>query len=413
MNTRTWKRRAVFFLIAVALSNVVFLWYGRGFIVQGYGDFTSFYTAGKLVQRGQASELYDRSSQWEVQQEFASSVRIRRHALPYIRPPFEALLFLPLAYLPYPVACLVWMAFKILILFLTLFLLRVYVPLHSLVCLSTPLLALLCLSASPVAFDLLQGQDAILLLFVFGLVFVALVRKAELMAGVFLGVGLFKFHLVIPVLLVFALRRKTRLVGGFILSAATLLLISAALVGWNGLLAYPKYLWDLSRDPLSGVIPPEIMPNLNGFVTSVADRCGRHAYADWLAAPIFFGGIAFVARAWRSTDDVDDRLIGAGFSLCIVTLLPTSYYLSGYDMALLILPILVMGDCFFSCGVNRWLPKVFFFSIGVLLFVPAYWVLIIPAKRAYWMPIVLTALVPTIACTLAACRSSKANYKAP
>lgn len=410
MNEIKWKRRIVLFLFAIALSNAVLLWYGHDFITQGYGDFTSFYAAGKLVQRGEASKLYDRRAQWEVQQEFASSVRIRKHALPYIRPPFEALLFLPLSYLPYPLACAAWMAFKVLILFLTLFLLRVYLPIHPLVLLPTPLLALLCLSANPVTFDLLQGQDAILLLFVFALVFIALTRNAQFMAGMLLGVGLFKFHLVVPVLLVFALRRKVRFAGGFFLIASVLSLISTALVGWNVIVAYPKYLWDLSRDPLSGMMPPEIMPTMNGLITSVADRLGRHGAGDWLAAPVLLAGIIFAAYTWRPTDDVDNRLMSAGFSLLIATLILTNYYFSGYDLALLIMPIFVMGNCFSSRGVSLPYLRSFAFCMGVLLFVPAYWILSIPVRRAYWMPAVLAALVATIGLTLKACRSSAANY---
>ena len=60
--------------------------------------------------------MYDRRAQWQVQQEFASSVKIRRGPLPYVRPPFESLLFLPLAYFKYPLSCVLWGAFKIFIL---------------------------------------------------------------------------------------------------------------------------------------------------------------------------------------------------------------------------------------------------------------------------------------------------------
>jgi hypothetical protein len=404
MSATPWKRRAVVFLVAIALSNIACLWYGRDFIVQGHGDFASFYAAGRLIQRGHASKVYDRTAQWEVEREFSSFIRTHGHALPYIRPPFEALLFLPLAYLTYPVACAVWMVFKCLVLVLTLALLRAFVPLPSIVSLPTPLLAILCLSASPVALDLLQGQDAILLLFVFALVYVALIHKAEHMAGMFLAVGLFKFHLVVPVLLVFALRRKFRFVFGFSLVAIILFLMSTAVVGWHGIAAYPKYLWDLSRDARSGITPPEIMPNLNGLISSIADRMGGHGYVDWLAVPILLGGIVFTAHAWPGTDDVDKTLTSAGFSLAIVTMIPTSYYLTGYDMALLILPILVMGNCFPALEANSWLPKIFYLCMALLLFVPAYWLMCSSVRRAYWMPVPLVALIPTIACLLKADR---------
>jgi hypothetical protein len=404
MKATTWNKGIVLWLSAVALTNIAFLWYSRPFIVQGYGDFMSFYAAGKLVQRGEASRLYDRQAQWDVQQEFTSAVRVRQSALPYIRPPFEALLFFPLAYLSYPAACAVWMGFKIAILFLVLFLLRVCTNLHFDL-FSIPAWTVFCLAASPITFDLLLGQDAILLLLVFVSAFVALRRKADFFAGVLLALGLFKFHLVLPLLLIFALRRKSRFVGGFAVVAAILLLVSAALVGWKALLGYPAYLWGLSRDPRSGILPPEIMPNLNGLVTRLADHVGWHGSAHWLGFPIFIGGIVFAAYLWRATDDNDEALLGAGFSLSIVTLLVTSYYLSGYDLVLLILPIVLMGKCLSSCAVKLWALRYFYVCMGILLFIPAYWI-ITALRRPYWICAILLLLVASIASTLNVCRSS-------
>lgn len=373
------------------------LWYGRDFITQGYGDFTSFYAAGKLVQRRQGAQLYDPSSQWEVQQEFASSVRIRRHALPYIRPPFEALLFVPFSYLPYAVACAFWMVFKLLILCLSLFLLRRALSAGTISSIPTPLLAFFCLAASPVAFDLLQGQDAILLLFVLTLVLIALLERRPLIAGMLLAVGLFKFHLVIPLLIIVVMRRKFRFLAGFLIVAAGLLLLSAAIVGWGGILSYPNYLWQLTRSPFSGIMPPEIMPNLNGLISSVSRRWGGHGYVDWLALLILIGGIILVSMLWKQSDDSDRKLEVAGFCLYIVTVIPTSYYLSGYDMALLLLPILLMGDRLLSRQFNGWTTTAFVVCNVALLFIPTFLLLNLPVRRAYWMPLFLTALIPTVA----------------
>ncbi len=403
MKATPWNTRIVLWFSAVALMNAVFLWYSRPFMVQGYGDFMSFYAAGKLVQRGEASRLYDRKAQWDVQQKFTSAVRVRQSALPYIRPPFEALLFFPLAYLSYPAACVVWMGFKIAILFLVLFLLRVCTSLHFGL-FSIPAWTVFCLAASPITFDLLLGQDAILLLLVFASVFVALSRKADFLAGILLALGLFKFHLVLPLLLIFALRRKFRLVSGFAMIAAILLFVSAALVGWKVLLNYPAYLWTLSRDPRSGILPPEIMPNLNGLVTRLADHIGRHGSAHWLTFPILIGGIVFAAYLWR-VDNNDKALLGAGFSISIVTLLVSSYYMSGYDLVLLILPIVLMGKCLSSSAVKLWALRCFYVCMEILLFIPAYWI-ITALRRPYWICVVLLLLVASIAWTLNTCRSA-------
>ena len=105
-------RSGVLCLLGFAALNAWMIWQAHDPILQGYVDFASFYTAGRIVQSGQSPRLYDPALQWKVQQEFASTVKIRRGPLPYVRPPFEALVFLPLAYLTYPTACVVWMALK-------------------------------------------------------------------------------------------------------------------------------------------------------------------------------------------------------------------------------------------------------------------------------------------------------------
>src|SRR5437773_11185140 len=76
-------------------------WNSRDLIRKGYPDFTIFYSAGKILREGLGVKLYDESTQYRIQQEFAAGVSIRQGPLPYNHPPFEALLFLPFTYLPY------------------------------------------------------------------------------------------------------------------------------------------------------------------------------------------------------------------------------------------------------------------------------------------------------------------------
>jgi Glycosyltransferase family 87 len=151
------KTAFVLYLAGVIALNALILWQVHNSILEGYSDFAALYTAGKLVQQGRASALYDRRTQWQVQQEFASAVKIRRGPLPYIRPPFEALLFWPLAHLKYPAACLLWMALKVVILLAVPFLL---LPIRGEPKATSGILGgLVGLAFFPVVFDLLQGQD--------------------------------------------------------------------------------------------------------------------------------------------------------------------------------------------------------------------------------------------------------------
>src|ERR1700680_1653521 len=101
------------FLAAMIVLHAWMFFSLRREIVTGYADFTIFYTAGKCVIQGRGRQLYDLETQFAVQRRFASEVKHRGNPLPFNHPPFEALLFVPLAGLPYVTAYLVWAVFNI------------------------------------------------------------------------------------------------------------------------------------------------------------------------------------------------------------------------------------------------------------------------------------------------------------
>src|SRR5271154_5150300 len=126
------SRAAMWFLVATVIVEAGIGWNLRSMLASGYADFTAFDTAGELVRQGQGSRLYDPQEQWRVQQEFASEVAIRQGPLPYLRLPFEALLFVPFTFLPYPAAYTVWVLLNLgVVIALALFLRRQLVPLQK------------------------------------------------------------------------------------------------------------------------------------------------------------------------------------------------------------------------------------------------------------------------------------------
>ena len=223
-------------------------------IAAGYPDFTIFYTAGKCVYEGRGRQLYDLQTQLELQRGFAPDVKHRENALPFNHPPFEALLFVPLAGLPYFSAYLVWAVFNVALIVGFWTLLRPRLPSLNNLLPALPLLAMFAFF--PVIVALLQGQDSILLLFLYGLAFSALATRRAFVAGVCLALALFKFQLVLPLVVVLLVRRQWKAVAGFSFMAFVLLLVSAAVVGWNGVRAYPDFVLRLNRSPGQAGIDP-------------------------------------------------------------------------------------------------------------------------------------------------------------
>jgi hypothetical protein len=396
MNPSRLKAFVVLYLVSMIGMQGLILWRVHGSIMAGYSDFAAFYTAGKLVQQGHTSGLYDPDLQWETQQQFASKVTIRKGPLPYIRPPFEALLFFPLSYLGYPAAFLLWTVIKLLLLLAIPFLAR---PMSGNALLPPGIVGVLCLGLFPVGLDLLHGQDSIFLLLVFVLAFQFLRRGAEFWSGCVLGLGLFKFHFVIPVALVFLLRRKGRFSAGFLLVAVVLFITSVALVGWGGILRYPAYVWALDHKPGMGVTTWAKMPNLRALMTAVSPGHVLSAPIEWLWGATACLGVSGVAWFWGSGDAGGKRemQIAAGFSLAIVVTLLTSYYAYPYDLNLLLVPILLLGGAVLRRPEFRGWPRgLFIGAVGFLLLTPLFWILVLFTHQFYWV-----ALLPLMMLTVA------------
>jgi hypothetical protein len=385
-----------FALLGFAILNGLILWKVREPIAQGYGDFAAFYTAGEILHQGHGERLYDPGLQWQIQQEFASQVAIRKSPLPYIRPAFEACLFLPFTYVSYAVAYLLWTVLKLAILLAIPFLLDSAGSTRTSGDRWRAIKILVCFAYFPVAFDLLQGQDSILLVMLFVLAFRCLERGKTLAAGAFLGLGVFKFHLTVPLLCIFLLRKKTKVVLGFLGTAVSLFLISAAVVGWSGMAAYPKYLLTLNQTPGLLGIKSRSMPNIRGLMAPLFGPGALPAAVNWALTIIAIIGIAISARFWRIECE-DDRSLAAGFSFAIVMTIVTSYYVNSYDLTLLLLPMFVLGPRFLEgCEIRGWPRLGFLLSVGILLVSPVFWILALRLDQFYWIALVLLILALSI-----------------
>lgn len=386
-------RFAIFCLFGFAVLNGAQWWRLREPISRGYGDFASFYTAGRIVLSGQPTRLYDRTLQWKVQQQFASTVTIRRGPLPYIRPPFEALLFAPLAALNYPAAYFVWLVVNVAMLLAIPFLLapigdrEFYTP--------VALAWLFSLAFFPVAFDLIQGQDAVLLLLILALALRFLVRGAELRSGLVLALGLFKFHLVLPLMAILLLKKKFRVFWGFVFVALVLMGISVGMVHWSGFIEYPRYLISLNQGPGMGMVTKaRSMANLRGFLPIFSGNEHLSLGEHFFLGGIVILGIVVGSRFWRGKDP---KSVEIAFCSWIAVTLSAAYYSNSYDLTLLLLPLFVLGKTFWrGCEVSGWPRMLFLGSAGLMLCAPFQWWLALPADQYRWVLLVLVALAISI-----------------
>jgi len=350
--------------------HVFFLWRVRDRIARGDPDFTVFYTAGKILREGRGAQLYQSDAQLAVQAEFARNSDIRRGPLPYIHPPFEALFFLPLTFLSYSRAFLAWNLINLAILFGVSRLLK-----NSLLWLaSIPVwqMVLLGLAFFPVFANFHQGQDAILLLLVVTLSFRALDRDADVLAGCWLGFGLFKYHLILPLALVLTIWRGRRFTLGFAASGSAAVLISLGLVGWKGVLDYPAYAWRVVSQPAFGGIPPGQLPSLFGLVAGwpFAQKIGSAVPVVVAAGSAVLLMIVASLRKYAR----DEALFRLCFAGAVMTALLVGLSTNSYDLSLLVVPLAVIVNCRFERTLD-----------GKSLIAPAVPLLISPLWFLLWM----------------------------
>lgn len=375
-------------LVWMAITNGSILWNTRVQIRQGYSDFVSFYTAGTLVLRGRGAELYNHKTQWNVQQEFASEVKIRQGPLPYIRPPFEALFFSVFAAWPYLTALFIWTCLKLALLAAIPFVVvrrrswQEHIPLWA--------VGLLSLGTFPEFKDLLMGQDAPLLAFLFAISYWQLATDRDVGAGLALGLALFKFHLVIPFVVALWIARRQRVLLGFAVSAFFVLALSVGVVGWRGLLQYPRDLLALNQTNGVGLVTPESQMNLRGLLIFVVGRVSYPGRIHWLLAPVALAAVVYAGLLWRKAGD---RLLAVGFGLAMISAIITSYYAYDFDLLSLMVPLVAMragaADAPPADRITRYLEAG---GLLLLLFMPLYWLTIVQLKSECLMTLPMLAL---------------------
>ena len=326
------RKLALYFSAMIMLHGYV-LWQAKQFILEGRPDFSIFYTAGKILREGNHIRLYDDTLQESVQRSFSSHAFANRGLLPYNHPPFEALLFVPLARISYPAAYAVWLLVNLALLLSALSVLRSNlsrlgkVPLY--------LWVLACLGFFPIFMALIQGQDSILLLFLYCLAFRGFRHNREFSAGSWLGLGLYKYHLVVPFVL--PLFRRRKLIAGFMQVALILGLVSLAMIGWHSLLRYPSYVWSTEdRSKYAWNYLPGITANLRGLSSAVipVTRPQLNIVVMFLASAIV---LILMMYARQKAHVSNSECRKALFAFCLVGTVLLSYHIYVHDLSLLFL----------------------------------------------------------------------------
>ena len=366
---RSSIRLLVILLTGLVMIHALLFWSLRSQIRDGYPDFTIFYGAGRIVASGMSHQLYDKDVQFRAQQEFTHHVEIRKSALPYNHPPFEALLFVPLSYLSYFNAYLVWDGLNLCFLLLVLIVLRHHVAIMR----STSIRMWFfgALAAFPIFVALLQGQDVILFLLFLTLAYAGFKKRHDGVAGIWLGFGLFRFHFVLPILVLLLLRKNWRAVLGVVTSATAVILISLAVVGWVGLLHYPVFVLSMEKTLGKGSSIVGEMPNLRGLVSLISHGPIAVAVVGGIALLLFGAAFLLWQDSGRELDFDQD------FAFAVVSTLLISYHTLAHDLSLLLIPACLTLNYLKQRSTSKTVER-------LLLACIAFFALMSPLQMVFW-----------------------------
>jgi hypothetical protein len=355
--------------VLVILLLALFVWYfGRRFPEMQKGtDFADFYAAARMVRDGRGGQLYNATEQDKYLARYSGRVGTY-----FIHPPFEPLIYLPFALLPLSDAYLLWCAFNALLLVLVAWMLAQYVPLPWKWWTLVPLSLLFV----PLLLNFLQGQDALLLLFLWTAAFVALGQKRTFVAGCLLACGLIKFHLALPTTIPFLFAAPRKVFRGFVTGATVLLLFSVRVCGWAGTVSYPRFLAQLSSFPLAGVRSQQ-MANLRGLFATIFPHSRNLALGLTVFGSILLVGLVIHGSALAVHTNGQTKLV---FANAVLAAIMVGYHASPHDLVLLLLPFALIAHHLLTAKAVPGHAKLLLLVTSGLLFLPPLYLWLLQAQ---------------------------------
>jgi hypothetical protein len=331
-------------LVGQALSRGTFPLFTDGGPIGG--DLASHLLGGRLALHGDLSDLYDLDHQRAEWVTWLPTADFN----PYVSPPFMALVYAPLAALPYGFALLAWTAITVALVVISLWLLWPLVPnLHRF---GKGALLVQVFCAPPALYLLLGGQDTAVSLAVLvgGL---RLFRAGRPMsAGALLGIGVMKPQLIVVIPIFLLAQRRWRALAGWVGVAGFLTALSIVMVGAQGVrdyMALPKS--DFYR---LAVVDGKGW-EMQSFVTMARALLPKSAagVVTPLTVTVAVAALAVLVYAVHRAKDEDDRFVRL-YALAILTIPFVSPHLFLYDCLVLVIPVLILIDSGVAMNRVRW-----------------------------------------------------------
>ncbi|MCK9377083.1 MAG: DUF2029 domain-containing protein [Syntrophobacterales bacterium] len=329
-----WYPRAILFAIGLSFLLIISIGHGASTLNGRVGgDYPAFYGAGRIIANGDWQNLYNPATQLQAQQGLLPEKK--SNFLPFSYPPFLALIYYPLSLLNYRLSYIIHTLFMLGSLMLALQLLR---PFSHTIDQYYLLTLAMALSFYPLFSGVLMGQNtAVILLIIVGAWRLALANR-EWLAGLILGLLLFKPQFALPLIGLYLLSGRWRVSLGSTFTGLALFLISSLISGPHWLSSWLKFSWWFSQAD-AGVNYANSVSWL-GFFEAVGGA--GNSMALIIGGVLVFLTSIGLALVWARGGRRGDLTAQLGLSLPGLILLPP--HVMYYDMSLVIFSYSLLAE---------------------------------------------------------------------
>jgi len=300
------------------------------------GDFVMFYSTGSLY-RTDPARIYDYAEQYRLQQSLVEPIKLNG-LNPFMNPPYMAMLFSLITYLPLLWSLILWTFLSIIFTFLSVHLISPLVPYRLRQAgLSNKQYLILVFSFFPFIEGLLAGQNHALTLLLVTALLVSAHKECWFLSGILAGTLIYKPQLVLGLLIVWAIWKNFKALFGFSIVA---ILWAGSYVLIHSITPFIEYLqvsqFFMSLPYIEG-FPGYIIITFYGLLTSIfpANTAPTLQLTSHLIFILASGLVAWFAWHQRHSSPSSRMPV---LLLCLILPLAFSPYVQLHDL-LLVAPI--------------------------------------------------------------------------
>jgi hypothetical protein len=313
-------------------------------------DFNNQYTAFLMVKAGDGGKLYDLDVQSQYQQQILGGLSFKDGVLPFLNPPFIALVLSPLSFLPRETAYVVWTFGELgLLIWLIYLLTRLFSDWNKQ---ERQLLILTILAFWPLTATFWQGQFSLFLLICLVQMYLAMKNSKDVNTGIWLALMIVKPQTVLILAMMMLNKRYWRGAISAIITFTTLIIFSSLFLGFELWIKYAQLLFTMNTYFGKFGLYPEIEYTLKGLLTRILGY-SRGSIINTISNIVLLLGMVFIFFLWLRDIPPDRPRFKLHFAFIITVSAFFSLHLNDYDSLILVLPAAIFYDYLRQMGFPR------------------------------------------------------------